>query len=146
MNNLIADHSQLVEAQIISTPGYGATFVFQDIPNIAKGNIELYGIEAYSADQMAFAPSGLEVIDASDVPNISYTLVTTDSNYKQVENQPYYNAIRSLNGGFIVLLNNMKIDLTKCYITILDAGGLQVNQTCVFNLYYNLIQAEAKNR
>lgn len=139
MNNLVADHSQLVEAVIAGTPAYGATFKFQDIPNISKKNIELYGLEAYSADQMSKSPSNLDVISAGDVPLISVTLVTTENNYKQIENQPYYNFIRSNNGGFIVLLNNMRINLDKCYITLLGAGGLAQDQTCLFNLYYNLI-------
>ena len=139
MNNLIVDHSQLVQAIIPANPGYGTTANFQDIPNISKNNIELYALECYSAEQIAVTQDGLDVIAAADVPNIIFTLVTSEKNYKQVENVPYYNYIRSNNGGFVVLLNNIKIDLTKCFITIVNAGSLVENQACLFNLYYNLI-------
>lgn len=139
MNNLIVDHSQLVEAIIPASPGFGTTAQFQDIPNISKNNIELYALECYSADQIAKTQNGLDVIAAADVSNIIFTLVTSDNNYKQIENVPYYNYIRSNNGGFVVLLNNIKIDLTKCFITIVNAGTLAEDQACLFNLYYNLI-------
>ncbi len=140
MNNLIIKNSQLVQAVITSAaPAYGQTCYFEDIPNISKGNVALYGLEAYTAAQMAVSPSGNAVIAAADAINIGVTLVTTDSNFKQVENQPYYNFIRSNNAGFVVLLNDIKIDLTKCFITINASGTLAQNQVVLFNLYYRLL-------
>lgn len=140
MNNLIIKNSQLVQAVIISSaPAYGQTYYFEDIPNISKGNIALYGIEAYSASQMAVSPTGNTVVSAANSLNLSVTLVTTENNFKQIENQPYYNFIRSNNAGFVVLLNAIRIDLTKCFITINAAGTLAQNQVALFNLYYSLI-------
>lgn len=140
MNNLIIKNSQLVQAVVTNaTPAYGQTYFFQDIPNISKGNIALYGIEAYSATQMATSPTGNTVISQANCIGLSVSLVTTKNNFKQIEDQPYYNFIRSVNSGFVVLLNAIRIDLTKCYITILNAGTIAQNQVALFNLYYSLL-------
>lgn len=140
MYTLVAEHQQLVRAVLANTtPAYGVTYPFENIPDIATGNIEVYGIECYTAAQIAVTPEGQAVVPSADSVNLSFTLVTTDNNYKQVENQPYYNGIRSLNGGFIIPLNNIRIDLTKCYITVLAAGTLAVNQSALFNLYYRYV-------
>lgn len=138
MNNLIVGKSQLVEAPILGTPGLGLEVNFADIPNISKGNIKLYGIEAFTADQMSVSPSGLTVIASADAALIGVTLVTMKDE-KIMENQAYYNLIRSNNGGFIMLLNNYQINLTKCYMTLNGAGGMSTDETGLFMLYYDLI-------
>lgn len=138
MNNLIMNRAQLVEIPILASPGFGAVAYFADVPEISKGNIKLYGIEVFNADLMSVAPSGLSVVAASDVPSLSITLVTK-TNEKRQENMPYYGLIRSNNGGFITLLDNIQIDLTKCYMGINAAGGLAVNQVGLAMLYYSFI-------
>ena|SRR5690606_14272990 len=138
MNNLIIGKSQLVEAPIIPNPAFGLQAFFADIPNISKGNIKLYGIEAYSATQVATSPNGLTVIAAVDVPLLLVTLVTV-KNEKIMEDTPYFDLIRANNGGFITLLNNYQIDLTKCYVKLQGGGTMSQNDTMLFNLYYDLI-------
>lgn len=138
MNNLIIGKSQLVEAPIVENPGFGVVAYFNDVPNISKNNIKLYGIEAFSDNQMAITPSGLTVISSSDVQNVTVNIVT-DSNETIMEDTPYYDLIRSNNGGFITLTNNWRINLTKCFIKITQSGGLVIDQAGVFVLYYDLI-------
>lgn len=145
MDNLIIQNSQLVQAVINSSaPAYGQTYYFEDIPNISTGNIKLWGIEAYTDTQAAKSPDGLTVIANADAKNLAVTLVTTQDNFKQVENQPYYNFIRSNNGGLMVSLAGIQVQLTKCYIRLLGAGTLAQDQTALFNLYYTTINPIVK--
>ena len=49
MNNIIVKQSQLVTATFNGTPTVNRRYKFDDIPNLSRNNIILYGIEAYSA-------------------------------------------------------------------------------------------------
>ena len=52
---------------------------------------------------------------------------------------PYYNLIRSNNGGFVILLEPKIINLTDCYVQINNALGLADGDKAVFNFYYDFV-------
>lgn len=138
MNNIILKNSQLVTAEISGTPTVGRKYKFDDIPNLSRNNIILYGIEAFSATQLATSPDGSDVISAADS---IYVLVTLKDNQNNefVYQMPYYDLIRSNNGGFVVLLEPKIINLTDCYVEITGAGALADGDKAVFNFYYDFV-------
>ena len=62
MNNIIVKQSQLVTATIDGTPTVNRRYKFNDIPNLSRNNIILYGIEAYSASQLSNTSDGSDVV------------------------------------------------------------------------------------
>lgn len=138
MSNLIIKQSQLATAVISGTPTTGRRYAFADIPNLSRNNIVLYGLEAYSADQLSKTPEGATVVAAADTNQIVVTLVDT-KNIEYVYQMPYYSLIRSNNGGFVVMLKPRIINLTDCYIQITDTTGISTDEVVVFNLYYDIL-------
>jgi hypothetical protein len=56
-----------------------------------------------------------------------------------VYQMPIYTAIRSLNGGFIVLLKPRIINLTDSYIQLTSTSGISSNQVVAANIYYDIV-------
>ena len=56
-----------------------------------------------------------------------------------VYQMPIYTAIRSLNGGFIVLLKPRIINLTDSYIQLTDTTGINSNEVLACNIYYDIV-------
>jgi len=136
MNNIIIKRSYLVQARI-NALGTLLTFNFDDVPEISKNNIVLYGIEAFTADQMAVSPiDGATVIDAAGAPSVSFTLIAP-GNKQEVQTMPVYNAIRSNNNGNVLLFEGIRLNLTSCYITLASTANLNANEVVLFNLYYD---------
>ena len=52
---------------------------------------------------------------------------------------PYYNLIRSVNGGFVILLEPKIINLTDCYVQINNVLSLADGDEAVFNFYYDVV-------
>jgi hypothetical protein len=52
---------------------------------------------------------------------------------------PYYTAIRSLNGGFVLMVKPFILNLTRSYVQITSATGISENQVASVNLYYSII-------
>ena len=98
----------------------------------------MYGFEAYSADQLSTTPDGKTVIAAADADQIAVTLKDTN-NIEFVYQMPYYSLIKSLNGGFVVMLKPRIINLTECYIQLTDGTGISAGEVAAFNLYYDII-------
>ena len=120
MNNIIIKQSQLVTATFEGTPTVNRRYKFDDIPNLSRNNIILYGIEAYSADQLSNTADGADVLAAADSLGVTVTLKDNQNN-EFIYQMPYYNLIRSNNGGFVILLEPKIINLTDCYVQINNA-------------------------
>jgi hypothetical protein len=60
----------------------------------------------------------------------------TKGNVQTIKEMPVVNAIRSLNNGFILPLDNLEVTLDKCFITLNAATNLTLNQVVLFNFYY----------
>jgi hypothetical protein len=138
MNNLIIKQSQLVTATVTGTPSAARRYNFNDIPNLSRNNIILYGIEAFSATQLSDVPTGENVIAAAVINQVVVTL-KDNNNIEFVYQMPYYSLVRSLNGGFVVMLKPRIINLTDCYIQLTDAAGVNAGDVAAFNFYYDIV-------
>jgi len=136
MNNIIVKHSQLVTAKIDGKPTAKRRYQFDDIPNLSRNNIILYGIEAFTATQLSKTQDGSDVIAASDSVGVTVTLKDNQQNEFMYQ-MPYYNLVRSNNGGFVILLQPKIINLTDCFIQINNAASLADGDKAVFCFYYD---------
>ena len=138
MNNLIIKRSQLIEAQFTGTPAAGKKYQFTEIPNISRNNIIVYGFEAFTATQLAVTPNNNTVVAAGVSDQLVVTLIDSD-NKERIYQLPYYTAIRSLNGGFVLMVKPFILNLTRYYVQITSATGINANEVASFNLYYSII-------
>ena len=138
MNNLIIKRSQLIEAQFTGTPATGKKYQFTEIPNISRNNIVAYGIEAFTSTQLSTTPNNNTVVSSGVQDQLVVTLIDND-NKERVYQLPYYTAIRSLNGGFVLMVKPFILNLTRSYVQITDATGISANQVASFNLYYSIV-------
>jgi hypothetical protein len=138
MNNLIIKRSQLIEAQFTGTPATGKKYQFTEIPNISRNNIVVYGIEAFTSTQLSTTPNNNTVVSSGVQDQLVVTLIDND-NKERVYQLPYYTAIRSLNGGFVLMVKPFILNLTRSYVQITDATGISANQVASFNLYYSIV-------
>jgi hypothetical protein len=138
MNNLIIKRSQLIEAQFTGTPATGKKYQFTEIPNISRNNIVIYGFEAFTATQLAVTPNNNTVVAAGVSDQLVVTLIDND-NKERVYQLPYYTAIRSLNGGFVLMVKPFILNLTRSYVQITSATGISTNEVASINLYYSII-------
>lgn len=138
MNNLIIKRSQLVRAKVTGTPTTGNKYYYTEVPNLSRNNIILYGFEVFSATQLAKTPQNETVIAAAAIDQV---VCTWRDNKKQefVYQMPAYTAVRSLNGGFIILMKPRIINLTDSYIQLTDTTGVNTNEVVAVNMYYDLI-------
>jgi hypothetical protein len=138
MNNLIIKRSQLIEAQFTGTPATGKKYQFTEIPNISRNNIVVYGFEAFTATQLAVTPNNNTVVASGVSDQLVVTLIDNE-NKERVYQLPYYTAIRSLNGGFVLMVKPFILNLTRSYVQITSATGINANEVASFNLYYSII-------
>jgi len=138
MNNLIIKRSQLIEAQFTGTPATGKKYQFTEIPNISRNNIVIYGFEAFTATQLAVTPNNNTVVASGVSDQLVVTLIDND-NKERVYQLPYYPAIRSLNGGFVLMVKPFILNLTRSYVQITSATGISANEVASFNLYYSIV-------
>lgn len=138
MNNLIIKRSQLIEAQFSGTPAAGKKYQFLEIPNISRNNIIVYGFEAFTAAQLAVTPNNNTVVASTTSDQMVITLIDND-NKERVYQLPYYTAIRSLNGGFVLMVKPFILNLTRSYVQITSTTGINSNEVASLNLYYSII-------
>ena len=138
MNNLIIKRSQLLQAQIVSTPAVGKKYQFTEIPNLSRNNIIVYGIEAFTQTQLAVTPNNNTPISSSAQDQLVVTLVD-NNNKERIYQLPYYTAIRSLNGGFVLMFKPFILNVTRSYVQITSTTGISQNEVAVFNVYYSIV-------
>jgi hypothetical protein len=138
MNNLIIKRSQLLEAQIVSTPAVGKKYQFTEIPNLSRNNIIVYGIEAFTTTQLTTTPNNNTPISAAESLGIVVTLVDNNNNEK-IYQLPYYTAIRSLNGGFVLMFKPFILNITRSYVQLTNVSTIAAGEVAVFNVYYSIV-------
>jgi hypothetical protein len=138
MNNLIIKRSQLLEAQIVSTPAVGKKYQFTEIPNLSRNNIIVYGIEAFTTTQLTTTPNNNTPITAAESLGIVVTLVDNNNN-ERIYQLPYYTAIRSLNGGFVLMFKPFILNITRSYIQLTNVSTIAAGEVAVFNVYYSIV-------
>ena len=141
MQALIVNQGKYVFAKITSVANAPAQFPFDinSAQDIAQANIRLYAIEAFTAAEVAKDQLGNNVVAALGGPSVMLTLV--DKNGKLLlENYPVNQMRKSVNNGFPMYLKDFQIDLTKCYVTLVDTNNVLANNVVGFNLYYDLVK------
>lgn len=141
MQALIVNQGKYVFAKITSVGSAPAQFPFDinSAQDIAQANIRLYAIEAFTAAEVAKDQLGNNVVAALGGPSVMLTLV--DKNGKLLlENYPVNQMRKSQNNGFPMYLKDFQIDLTKCYVTLVDTNNVLANNVVGFNLYYDLVK------
>jgi|LakMenEpi03Aug12_release.lakeMendotaPanAssembly.Ray.scaffolds.fasta_scaffold11230_14 hypothetical protein len=138
MNNLIIKRSQLVRAKVTGTPTVGNKYYYTEVPNLSRNNIILYGFEVFSATQLSKTPQNETVIAAAGVPNV---VLTWRDNKKQefIYQMAAYTAVRSNNGGFIMLMKPRIINLTDSYIQLTNTASINSNEVLAVNMYYDIV-------
>jgi len=138
MNNLIIKRSQLLEAQIVSTPAVGKKYQFTEIPNLSRNNIIVYGLEAYTTTQLTTTPNNNTPVTAAESLGVVVTLVDNNNN-ERIYQLPYYSAIRSLNGGFVLMFKPFILNITRSYIQLTNVSTIAAGEVAVFNIYYSIV-------
>jgi hypothetical protein len=140
MENSVILRSQLVEAQVTGTPAVGRRYNFLEIPNLSRNNIFIYAIEAFGFNQLVSTPTGNAVIGAgatSQTPTSQVVVTLLDNQKNQfVYQMPYYSMIRNNNGGFLVYLKPRVINLTDCFIQLVNTTNIAASEVAIFNIYY----------
>lgn len=98
----------------------------------------LYAIEAVTAGQLSSTPLGDTNIADADQPKVVVTLKDNNNN-EFVYQFPLYSMIRANNAGLVTLLEPRIINLTDCYVQLVDATGIASDEVVVFNFYYDFI-------
>lgn len=137
VGNLVVARSRQVTAKISSVTA-GALVPFERVPDLDHNNIVAFGIEAFSADELAKSDSQDTAVSASAIKNLTVDLVDHDRN-TVISGMPVSNLIRANNGGFIPILDGIPISLRNCRVRINDTTGLSADQVVIFNLYYKKI-------
>jgi len=97
-----------------------------------------HGFEAFTATQLSTTPNNNTVVASGVSDQLVVTFIDND-NKERVYQLPYYTAIRSLNGGFVLMVKPFILNLTRSYVQITDATGISSNQVASFNLYYSIV-------
>lgn len=116
------------------TVSAGQRYNFLDIPTLRAPYIFLQGIEAYCVDQVTKSPNNNTPVTATGAKGIVLTLSIRET--EEIYQLPLWSLIASQNGGLIREFNNKQVNLTKSYITILDATNVAANECVLFNFYY----------
>ena len=129
----IIKNSYLVEVNL-TTLTTGQRYNFLDVPTLRAPYIFVQGIEAYTKDQITKSPNGATAVSALGAAGIVCTFTVRET--EEVYQIPYFTLIAAQNAGMIREFFNKQINLTKSYITVLDATNLTAGESAIFNFYY----------
>lgn len=133
----VIDYSYLAEIKLVNAPAAGQKVPFLDIPQLRTGTqkIKTIGISCYTRTQLTVTPNS----------NVTVALVTgmvltlAIGSEEEIYLIPCIDLVSANNAGLIRLLREKEINLPKSYITILDAAGLAVNESVLFNFIYRKV-------
>lgn len=126
--------SYLVELYFGTTaPGAGASFNFQDYPELR--DVYITGVEVCPANYLTLAPSGRTNTAAANVPGIVLNLLDTNTNIR-VYNYPTFDLVPSNVSGYYRDIVPFKLNLVKSYVTIFQNIGINANESLCFNFLY----------
>lgn len=125
--------SYLIELTM-TTIAVGQRYKFNDIPQLRAPSIFVQGIEAFTAAELSQTPDGRVTIAAASAAGVTVTFVVRET--EELFNIPYSTLVSATNAGIIRMFANKQINLSKSYITVLDAAGINANESVLFNFYY----------
>jgi len=129
----VIDRTYLVEVNL-PTVSNGQSYNFLDNAQLRSPNIILQGLFALSAGQATLTSNQKNVIPDNGAPGLIVTLVVGVD--EEIYQYPYYDLIPAFNGGLIRMFRDKQINLTKSYVTVVDATNLTANQSALFNFIY----------
>jgi len=126
--------SYLAEVNLgTTTPGNGQNINIQDYPQLRE--VYICGVEVFDSNQLAISPSGKTVV--TQLKGLSVTLMDK-FNMEMVYQYPAFDLNPANVGGFYRDLKPFYLQLTKSYVTILDATTVAANQSVMLNIFYVL--------
>lgn len=135
----IINNSLLVELNL-DTLSVGQRYAFADEPQLRAGTAFITGVEAFTSDQVSTSLNQNAIVPVA----ANFTVVFAVRETEYIQNIPYYTLVSSLNGGFIRMLNNKQINLSKSYAICNNVTGLTAGQSLLFNFYYTDAKAGRK--
>lgn len=127
----IIEKSYLVEVNL-GTPAAQKQINFQFIPQLEGSTI--YGIQTFSATDVAAAPSGSAVVSTTGLASCVITFCVGDN--QDIYLMPCSDLRSANNSGFQRMFNNKKLNLTKSFITILSTTGITANDVVLVQFLY----------
>lgn len=122
-----------------STPGNGQNINIQDYPQLR--DVYITGIEIFDSNQLTISPSGKAVVPI--LTGITLTLMDK-FNMEILYQYPAFDLNPANVGGFYRDFKPFPLQLTKSFITILNAAGIAANQSVILNIFY-LTEKDFKN-
>jgi hypothetical protein len=127
----VIENTYLVEVNL-GTIGVQKRINFQFVPQLE--GTEIYAIQSFSQTDLSLSPNGSQVATTSGLSSCSVTFVIGDD--EKIYTLPLSD-LRSANiYGFQRMFKNLKINLTKSYITIQNTSGLNANDSVLVNFIY----------
>lgn len=127
----VIENTYLVEVNL-GTVATQKRINFQFVPQLE--GCEIYAIQSFSASDLNISPNGSPVVTSNGLANCTVTFVIGDD--EKIYIMPLSD-LRSGNiYGFQRMFKNLKINLTKSYITIQDTTSLTSNQSVLVNFIY----------
>jgi hypothetical protein len=127
----IIEKSYLVEVPL-GTIATGKQINFQFVPQL-QGSF-IYGVQVFSNVELFTSPNGLATISPAGCSQITVTFVVGDD--QDLYQVPIFDLISQRAAGFVRMLNNKQLNLTKSYITINGTANLNNNEVAIFQFIY----------
>jgi len=124
--------SYLAEVNLgTTTPGNGQNINIQDYPQLR--DVYICGVEIFDSGQLAISPSGKAVV--TTLTGLTLTLMDK-FNMEMLYQYPTFDLNPANVGGFYRDIKPFYLQLTKSYVTILDATTVAANQSVMLNIFY----------
>jgi hypothetical protein len=130
--NIPTNRARLIEIQIPAAAPAGAEIPLPDQPDL-RGVI-VTGIETFSRDDVAFAPSGLLTIQAADGVKLCATFV--QDSVEKVKLIPYQSFNRALNGGNVRQFRDLRPTFEQCVIRVVDVTTNATPEAALIVVHY----------
>jgi len=127
----ITEKSYLVELNL-ATVGVQRQVNFGFIPQLEGA--EIYAVQTFSATQLSLSPNGAAMVTAAGLADLTVTFAVGD--YQDIFLLPCADLNSPLINGFIRMLNNKRLNLTKSFVTIQSTTTVVNNQSILFNFIY----------
>jgi hypothetical protein len=127
----ITEKSYLVEVNL-GTVAVQKQINFAFIPQLEGSTI--YGIQSFSSAQLSLSPNGSTPVSAVGLADLTVTFVVGDT--QDIYLIPVADLNSPLIYGFIRMINNKKLNLTKSFVTIQSNTTVANNQVVLFNFLY----------
>jgi len=127
----ITEKSYLVEVNL-GTVAVQKQINFQFIPQL-EGSL-IYGVQSFSRTQCSLSPNGSTVVTTVGLADLTVTFVVGDT--QDIFLLPVADLNSPQIAGFIRMLNNKRLNLTKSFVTIQSVTTVANNESILFNFLY----------